>query len=171
MPSFRDHVKHFTAGRPGDADAVSNIKTLFRDIEQSSERSRSPIRTHECMRSLGMTGYVGNSQFDAEECVTHVINLFYPGINNINHSNFNKVQENCLFPIDGGEIVLCLNCNKKSNKLHRIALCQFEFPELDVQISLQLKMESMTMDQYGHVIGEPYQCVHCYSVRTQASPN
>ena len=31
LPSFRDHVKHITTDRPSDAEAVSNIKMLFRD--------------------------------------------------------------------------------------------------------------------------------------------
>ena len=35
---FRYHVENFTTDRPSDADAVSNVKTVFRDIEESSER-------------------------------------------------------------------------------------------------------------------------------------
>ena len=58
------------------------------------------IRTYECVLSLGMTGYVGNSQFDAEECMTHVINLFYPQIDNKNHPDHNRVPEHCLFRIE-----------------------------------------------------------------------
>ena len=72
-----DHVKLFSADRPSDADAVSNAETLFRDIEQSREQSRRLIRTHECIQSLGMTGYVKNILFDAEECMTYLLNLFY----------------------------------------------------------------------------------------------
>ena len=49
------------------------------------------FRSHECIQSFGMTGYVENSQFDAEECMTHVINLFCPQIDNINHPNRNKI--------------------------------------------------------------------------------
>ena len=95
LPSFRSHIKHFTADRPSNADAVSNRKMLFRDLEESRERSRRPIRSHECVRCLGMAGYVENSQFDAEECMKHVISLFYPRIDNINHQDHNKVPENC----------------------------------------------------------------------------
>ena len=50
---------------------MSNIKRLFRDIEQSRERSCRPIKPHQCIQSLGMTGYVESSQFGAEECMTH----------------------------------------------------------------------------------------------------
>ena len=32
-------------------------------------------------------------------------------------------------------------------------------------------MESMTMDEYGHVIDEPYQCIHYHPIRVQASQN
>ena len=102
-----------------------------------------------------MTGYAENSQF-AEKSMIHVINLFYPPIDNINHPDHNKVPEKSLFCIDGGESVLCFNFNKQSNKLHRTALCQFEFPEPDIQNSVQVKMESMTMDEYGHLINVPY---------------
>ena len=58
LPSFRDQIKHFTTDWPSDADAASNVKTLFRDIEQSRQQLRSPIRTHESVQFLGMTGYV-----------------------------------------------------------------------------------------------------------------
>ena len=34
--------------------------------------------------------------------MTHVVNLFYPQIDNINHPDYNKVPENCLFGIDSG---------------------------------------------------------------------
>ena len=29
----------------------------------------------------------------------------------------------------------------------------------------------MTMDEYRHVMDEPYQCIHCHPIRTQASQN
>ena len=32
-------------------------------------------------------------------------------------------------------------------------------------------MESMTMDEYRHLMDEPYQCIHCHPIRTQASQN
>ena len=66
----------------------------------------------------------------------HVIKLFYPEVDNINHTDYNKEPENCLFHIDGGESILCFNCNKQSNKLYRTALYQFEFPEPGVQNSV-----------------------------------
>ena len=88
-----------------------------------------------------MTGYAENSQF-AEKSMIHVINLFYPPIDNINHPDDNKVPEKSLFCIDGGESVLCFNFNKQSNKLHRTALCQFEFPEPDIQNSVQVKWKA-----------------------------
>ena len=88
--------------------------------------------------------------------MTHVINLFYPPIDNINHPEPNKVPEKCLFCIDDGELVFCFNFNKQSNKLYRTALCQFEFPEPDIQNSVQLKMESMTVDEYGHLTNVLY---------------
>ena len=68
-------------------------------------------------------------------------------------------------------MVLCFNSNEQHTKLYWTALCQFEFPEPDVQNSVQLKMESMTMDEYGHVMDESYQCIHYHPVRTQASQN
>ena len=37
FPSLWDHVKHFTTDRFSEADTVSNVKTLFRDTEQSRE--------------------------------------------------------------------------------------------------------------------------------------
>ena len=118
-----------------------------------------------------MVVYVENSQFDAKCMTHHVINLFYPRIHNINHPDHWKVSENCLFRIDGGESVLYFNCKNQPNKLYRTAIRQFEFPESDVQSSVQFKMESMTMNEYGHVMAEHYQCINCHTVRTQACQN
>ena len=103
--------------------------------------------------------------------MAHVINLFYPQMYNINHPLHNTVTENCLFCIDDGKSIPCFYCKKQLNKLYRSALCQFEFPEPDVQNSVQLKLESMTMDEHGHVMDEPYQCIHCRPFKTQASQN
>ena len=70
----------------------------------------------------------------------HVINLFCPRFNNKNHPDHNKEPENCSFPIDSGESVLCSNCNQQSKKLYKTALCQIEFPEPDVQNYVKFKM-------------------------------
>ena len=32
-------------------------------------------------------------------------------------------------------------------------------------------MENMTIDKLGHVMDEPYQCIHCHPIRTQPSQN
>ena len=45
--------------------------------------------------------------------------------------------------------------------MHRNALCQLDFPEPNVENSAQFKMY-----EYGHVMDEPYQCIHCHPVRT-----
>ena len=126
-------------------------------MEESRERSRWSFRNHECVRPLGKSGYAENSRFDAEECTAHLINLVYPWIDNIKNPDLNEVPENCLFCIGGGNSVLCFNCNKPCNELYRTALCQFEFPEPDVQMSVQLKKENMTMDEYRNVMDEKYQ--------------
>ena len=67
--------------------------------------------------------------------------------------------------------MLCFKCKKQLNKLYRTALYQFGFSEPDVYNSAQLKMESMAVDENGHVIGKPYQSIHCHPVRTQAFQN
>ena len=49
LQSFQDHLKYFTTDKPSDPDAVSNVKGLFGDIEQTRELSRRSIRNHECV--------------------------------------------------------------------------------------------------------------------------
>ena len=67
-----------------------------------------------------MTGYIENSQFDSEECTMHVINLFYPRIDNTNNPDHNKVPKNCLFHIDGGESVFeLIVTNHQINSIQR----------------------------------------------------
>ena len=165
LHSFRDHVQHFTTYISNEVDAVMKMKTLFQDMNQSQETNH-PIRTHECVQSLQMNAYVENCQFDAQECMTHIINLFYPRVDDINAPNRNMPPDNCLFRVDGGESMLCYNCDQQSNKPYRSNICQISIP--DFETSIQREVEGLTSDEYGTLMEDLYQCEHCPQ-KTQAS--
>ena len=67
--------------------------------------------------------------------------------------------------------VLIVTNNKISCIELHYTLYKYELPEPGVQNSAQSKMESETVNEYGHVMDEPYQCIHCHLIRTQASQN
>ena len=80
--------------------------------------------------SLGLPNHIEHNQFDAEECMTNMVNLFYPRISDISNSRNNVVPDDSIFLLDGEESVLCTNCRKHSNKYFRESLTTIEFLEL-----------------------------------------
>ena len=75
--------------------------------------------------ALNLQSYVENQQFDAQECLSSIVDLFYPWYNDGNGST------DCLFLLDGEETTLCRKCNKYANKYYRKTLCHVTFPEPD----------------------------------------
>ena len=90
LSDFRDLVLNCVIGDNEKSNAVLNMKILFQDIENATKTDRHSVRTHECVMSLNLIEYTENNQYDAEECLTQIINLVYPQVNN-------APPENCLF--------------------------------------------------------------------------
>ena len=98
LSSFRNHVKNFDTQIHNEINAVCSIKQLFRDMEA---KLNNPLQTHVCLMSLDLPGHRENIQFDAQECMTYIINLFYPRINDISNPRHNQVPDDCIFLSDG----------------------------------------------------------------------
>ena len=86
--------------------------------------------------------YQEHKQFDAEECMTPIINCFDPQFNN-------KIPDDCLFMVESEESIYCLKCDKQSNHNFRERTCQIEFPDLTEEYSFETKLDQMTNDPYG----------------------
>ena len=158
LPSFRHHVEDFNTLIPSERNAVQSIKQLFRAMRSNLGHV---IQSHNFLMSLNLPGYIEHVQFDAEECMTYMINLFYPRISDVNNPRNNSVPDDSMFLLDGEESILCTNCQKYSNKYFRESLTQIEFSDLGIEYSIQLKIEEMTNTPNGQRMDEPYQCVPC----------
>jgi hypothetical protein len=137
---FRDHVRNFDVENSYTLNvdeqnshrmyAARSIKRLFRAIEEmklKSNESRTLLMTHDYIRTLGLQGYEENMQFDAQECLSYIIDLFYPWvIDGSNNSNYG-IPDDCLFLLDGEETIHCHKCNKYANKYFREAMGQITF--------------------------------------------
>ena len=101
-------------------------------MKLKSNESRTLLMTHDYIRTLGLQGYEENMQFDAQECLSYIIDLFYPWvIDGSNNSNYG-IPDDCLFLLDGEETILCLKCNKYAKKYYLEAICQSTFPHPDI---------------------------------------
>lgn len=153
LSSFRDHVRSFNAhihyGSYIEINAVNHIQQLFREMEH---KVMNHITTHEHIMALGLPDYVEHRQCDAQECMSYILDLFYPHINDKANPKHNFVPDTSEFLIEGEEFIICSNCQKESNKKIGESLSQIEFSEPDVQHSVQLKIDDMD---------ELYQCEHC----------
>ena len=97
LPLFRDHIKKL--GSPVKGVAMK-IRKLFREIETSHE----PVRTSNYMRYLSLQGYEPGMQYDAHECLLHLLAKIYPSIN-----------DDYMFKIDKLESTLCNDCGHTTN--------------------------------------------------------
>ena len=91
--------------------------------------------------------------------MTHLINLFYPRIDDISSLEHNQVPDDCLFLLNGEESIYCLNCDQQSNRYFRESLGSIEFSEMILRI-LQLKIDEMT-NPSAQRMDEPFKCTPC----------
>ena len=68
--------------------------------------------THDYIRKLCLEGYDKNKQFDAQECLSYIINLFSPWVNDGSYDDNYDIPNDCLFLLDVEETILCFKCNK-----------------------------------------------------------
>ena len=104
VSNFDEHSSHTTDTRT--IDAASSIRNLFRAIEEMKAASDGPLMTHDYILALNLQGYVENQQFDAQECLSYIVDLFYPWDNNGNDSTCGY-PDGCLFLLDGEETTHC----------------------------------------------------------------
>ena len=160
LESFRDHVRQFETPVSDELSAVNSIKHLFSQIEA---RQNNLIETHDFLVSINLPEYTENFQYDAEECMTYIVNLFYPRIDDRNNPEHNQVPKDSLFLLQGIQSTYCMNCNQFTNSNFNESLSQIEFPDYNFETSVQLKIDAMTNNLYGEKLDEPYQCEKCRS--------
>ena len=164
LPLFRNHVRNFVSHIPEERNAVRMIQQLFRYMEA---KSSNPLQTHISLMSLGLPHYTEHIQTDAEECMTFIINLFYPRIDEVSNPRHNEVPDDSLFLLDGEESTLCLNCNKDKSKYYRESLSHIEFPDLNLEYSVQYEIVKMTHNEFGErLTGDNlFKCENCRRVK------
>ena len=172
---FREHVSNFDEHSSHTTDtrtiaAASSVRNLFRAIDQMKAASDGPLMTHNYILALNLQGYVENQQFDAQECLSYIIDLFYPWDNDEN-DNTCGYPDDCLFLLDGEETTHCHRCGKYANKYFRETLCQVAFPEPDAESSIELVLQKIVNDSVGELMDgdERYACKHCNPIRTVAT--
>ena len=89
---FREHVSNFDEHSSHTTDtrtiaAASSIRNLFRAIEKMKAALDGPLMTHDYILALNLQGYVENQQYDAQECLSYIVDLFYPWVNDGNVSD------------------------------------------------------------------------------------
>jgi hypothetical protein len=79
---FREHLsnsyEHSSTTYTRTMAAASYIRNLFREIKEMKAASYGPLMTHDYILALNLQGYVENQQFDAQECLSYIVDLFYP---------------------------------------------------------------------------------------------
>ena len=100
-------------------------------------------------------------QFDAQQCISHIVDLFYPWTNNGSGDDNKSLPDNCLFLINGEETILCHKCNRYANKNFKEALCPVAFPQPDVETSIQPKFNQLITYPHRQQMDSLYECGHC----------
>ena len=89
LKMFRDHVSNFDVENSYTINvdeqnshrmyAARSIKRLFRAIEEmklKSNETRTLLMTHDYIRTIGLQGYEENRQFDAQKCLSYIIDKY-----------------------------------------------------------------------------------------------
>ena len=80
IPAFRAFIQELVPIN----EAARAIKQMFEEILNSNES----VRSSKYVRRLALTGYQFRHQYDAHECLLHILNKVYP-----------TITDNCLFTI------------------------------------------------------------------------
>lgn len=70
---FRDIALRYRSFS-NDADPFSTVRHLFQIM--LGQNRAIPVVTDPHILQLGLPGYIRGTQFDAQECLSHIINLF-----------------------------------------------------------------------------------------------
>ena len=152
--SFREFVKALDTNKA----STLAIKNLFSRIESSE----SPIETYEFIKSIILPGYdyTQREQFDAQECINHILNHVY-------QVDVNEIPEESSFRLSFLESLLCHNCHNPSEHTEYYNMCRIQFPNpYNPENSVKSFIEKLTSDPYGELIRD-YLCSNCQT-RTNA---
>ena len=116
LDGFREYVFKLET----DSGPQLVIKTLFTSMKFSD----TPIETYKFMPSIQLLHYNHQrcEQFDAEECLTHLINTIYTST-----LDNNSISEDNIFRLSFRESILCQNCDISSEQNLEDHLCHIEF--------------------------------------------
>ena len=131
VESFREHIRQLNTIDP----IVLTIKNLFRQIE-CSNHSNTSIETYLYVQSLELPDYQPGLQFDAHECLIHILNLIYllrPD---------NSVPDESVFQISSLQSILCQTCNNASENTLLDTICPISFPDPYRMNSIQNEIDS-----------------------------
>ena len=70
VPSYHSYILQSNLDNP----VIRNLKLLFQQIDKATEY----VNTFNCVQKLGIPGYEKGLQFDARECISHILENCYP---------------------------------------------------------------------------------------------
>ena len=96
-----------------------------------------------------MQGPEENKQFDAQECLSYIVNFFQPWVNDGSNDDNHGIPDDYLFFLDWEETILRHKFNRYANKDFGEARCQITFPHPEVECSIQREIHQMVNDPHG----------------------
>ena len=167
-----DHVRHF------DDESFYTINVdeqnshridaaAIEEMKLESNETRTPLMTHGYIRTLRLQGYEENKQFNVQECLSYIIDLFYPWVKDGSSNDNYDIPDDCLFLLDGEETILCHKIDIYANKNFRGAMCQITFPHPNIECSIQCEIDEIINDSPGEQMDMQYECEHCNPIKTE----
>ena len=145
LQSFRDHVRNFDEADSHTKDAAFSIKKLFRAIEEIKATSDGPLTTHNYIMAMDLQGYIENDQFDAQECLSYIIDLFYPWANDGNDSDDYGYPDVCLFLLMESKPHFAINVTDMQTNLSEIFCAKLLFLKQISKILSNLSLIKLSM--------------------------
>ena len=126
------------------------IKNLFREIRSA----KNPVETFPYVIGLGMNNYQPYSQFDAQECLSFILNCIYP------LTESNRVPDNHLFKISYYQKNQCELCGTSSNNSVEDTIFPICFMDTSPRTSVKDNLRKLTDDSIGESLHD-FTCQYC----------
>ena len=149
VDSFREYVLKI--------EPKSQQQLFMKQLFSMMEQAKTPIETYPLIPSMNLLHYdhKRKEQFDAQECLLHIVNAVFPT------NDADDVTEENVFHLSFLQSVFCQNCKKTSERIIPSSLCHIEFPDCFAQNSIANEISKLVDDPHGRPLDNLYNCDTC----------
>ena len=137
IPTYHSYILQSNIDHP----VVENLKALFQQINKAADY----VDTFDCVQKLGIPGYEKGSQFDALECISHILENSYP----------NEFRDQSIFKI-GCNVTMECECGRHYDRDDPDLIFKLDTEDWETYRSVKLLLDRCS--RIDGVVNKDYRC-------------